>query len=160
MEKRMMRWLGRLACALFVLLIGGTALVGLQAGQRAVPAFCAVLIVFTLAFFRPKRHREKAPAPEILATVSGAPIADLNVPLLIRYRSGNGHVSDRLITLHAVDGEAVDGQFRARTLAGYCHTRKAPRTFRCDRIIHIADPDTGEIIPHFATWMLSKGVHL
>ena len=57
---------------------------------------------------------------------------------LIKYRDGNGDVTDRRIS--DLRSES------AGTYDAFCALRKARRPFRMDRIIHAVSLDTGEIL--------------
>lgn len=59
----------------------------------------------------------------------------------ILYRSANGAETFRSITCHRI--EMADGSFVIRAL---CHKRERPRAFRVDRIIEVADFQTGEVL--------------
>ena len=58
--------------------------------------------------------------------------------LVIQYKDSEGNISERLIS------EYAPRDFLS--INAYCHTRNAIRTFVVNRIISIADADTGEVI--------------
>lgn len=59
----------------------------------------------------------------------------------LTYRDSAGQVSERRITCRSISGEGQPVYF-----SGYCHERKAPRTFRIDRVVELVDYDTGELV--------------
>lgn len=59
----------------------------------------------------------------------------------ILYRSASGAETFRSITCHRI--EVTDGSFVIRAL---CHKREQPRAFRVDRILEVADFQTGEVL--------------
>ena len=67
--------------------------------------------------------------------------------LIIRYRDAVGHLSDRRVTIKSAKTfRGNDGAFAFQDFHTYCHAAQAARTFRTDRIIHYADPETGELL--------------
>ena len=63
--------------------------------------------------------------------------------ILINYEDSMGFDSERELTVYSIDDFYVKG---------YCHLRKAPRTFRIDRIVgSIVRTETGEVMP-FDLW--------
>lgn len=57
---------------------------------------------------------------------------DRGRPVYLRYRSGQGSITDR-----QVDPIRVDERSGLRYLVGYCHLRQAERSFRLDRILEM-----------------------
>ncbi len=66
--------------------------------------------------------------------------------LLLRYTDVKGDTTDREIRPQSVKGRGVVTTGQATVLVGYCLMRKGPRHFRLDRVMHAANPRTGEII--------------
>lgn len=60
-----------------------------------------------------------------------------NLSVVLQYKDSKGEISNRRVNVNKYDGVY---------LYGYCHLKKAIRTFRIDRIIDISDGSTGEII--------------
>lgn len=58
--------------------------------------------------------------------------------ILIKYRDGEGEISERRISDLRLENET--------TIDAFCHLRKARRPFKMDRIVHAVNPDTGEIL--------------
>ena len=58
--------------------------------------------------------------------------------ILIKYRDGNGEITERLIS----DPHPEN----ATTIEAFCHLRKDRRSFKIDRIVHALNPDTGEVL--------------
>lgn len=67
-------------------------------------------------------------------------IAISGLPLILTYRGSKGDPSVRLVTCQRLD--QAGGQLY---LWAYCHTRSAIRQFRADRIVELADADSGEV---------------
>ena len=66
----------------------------------------------------------------------------VNFVLNIDYQAADGKETARTVTVHRVDGRWMkDRLFLPLDLHGYCHLRKAVRTFRVDRIETAADAD-------------------
>jgi hypothetical protein len=57
---------------------------------------------------------------------------------LIKYRDGSGDITERRISDLRLES--------ANTYDAFCHLRKARRPFRMDRIVHVVNPDTGEVL--------------
>lgn len=79
-----------------------------------------------------------APVPEPHAALASG----LHRDVLLKYRDAAGHVTDRRLTVHSVQG---DSKSHPVYVDGYCHLQSAPRTFRIDRIVQLADAATGEV---------------
>lgn len=62
------------------------------------------------------------------------------LPILIAYKDSKGNQSQRLVTCQRLD-RAADTLY----LWGFCHHRLAVRQFRVDRIVEVADAETGEV---------------
>lgn len=91
-------------------------------------------------------------------------LAEAGHPFDVRleYRSAKGAASERAVTIHRLIGTlAPDGMARLQAIAGYCHERKAPRTFLAASITRIADAITGEVPADMVTWLRGKmgGTH-
>lgn len=80
------------------------------------------------------------PTPDWTAPLPGAP------NLLLRYRDTKGDVTDREVRPQGVKGRGAVEPSQASALVGHCLMRKGRRTFRLDRVLHAADPKTGEVI--------------
>lgn len=61
----------------------------------------------------------------------------------IKYRDGDGTVTER-----DVDIKAFEPQGHECLVLGWCHLRKAKRTFRFDRMERVIDLGTGEVVPN------------
>jgi hypothetical protein len=150
--------------ALAIVLLGGVAsLPAIVARAYGVPwpaiiagYFC---IVATAAWRLMPVSRRQAP-PKAPPTTTAIHIAPLNKRLLLHYADREGHETDRLITLRAMDGDMLAGTFfQAKRLQAYCHTRKAARTFLVPHITHMADGDTGEVIKDVPAYLHSLAAH-
>ncbi len=81
------------------------------------------------------------------------PGTPLHIPILLRYRDADGDVSERVVLVDTLEVEQENGVPTALThLRGVCTMRRARRTFRADRILRAADPETGEIIENLPKW--------
>lgn len=72
-------------------------------------------------------------------------------PAWIRYCGADGHVTERVIEVGAI--HPYDG---ATYLVSYCRLRGEARTFRADRLLAVARPETGEPVPVLA-WLAGAG---
>jgi predicted DNA-binding transcriptional regulator YafY len=119
----------------------------------SLAAALGVLIAIALVFMPPfwlgyrlgYRRAAKAfttASPDAQAAAGRDVIAkDLNKDFLISYRDSAGNESERRFTLHEILGASG----KAKYIGGYCHLRKAPRTFRIDSVAKIIDAETGLI---------------
>jgi hypothetical protein len=80
-------------------------------------------------------------------------LGGMNVPLNLRYIDGHHKASDRVVFVHQLMGKPGIGP---TSIKGFCSERQASRTFRMDRIVHAADPQTGEIVPDIAGWLRER----
>ena len=73
-------------------------------------------------------------------------------------RHAQGAPSTRVITIIRIHGFTSDqtGQDVLTYIAGWCHLRNEWRNFRLDRVVSLADPDTGEVFPSPAAWLAEK----
>ena len=137
-----------------VLLVIGLALLADTKTRTAaiVPLGFSVICLFPAVSAAINRGRSKPPevmtAPAITPPPSTATlVGGLDQEVLLRYRDGHGHLSDRKVTVHELHGaRGPTGHIAWASLDGYCHARRGPRSFRLDRILSAADPTTGEII--------------
>jgi hypothetical protein len=137
------------------LLLTGFGLLFVAGSRRPDPA--------TMANFQARvaaREADKAarflpakPPPSVSQLVARE---DLDTELYIRYRDAKGKPTRRKVTVHAIEGfRAPDGRVTFEHIRGYCHVRRAARTFRVDRIIDAADAD-GVVIGDFQAWLLHQ----
>lgn len=68
-----------------------------------------------------------------------------SVPLVLEYADAQGEHSTRTVMPIALVADEVRQSSSSTYLQARCNTARAVRTFRCDRIISLSDPDTGEI---------------
>jgi hypothetical protein len=61
---------------------------------------------------------------------------------LIKYRDGSGETTERRVSDLRLES--------TNTYDAFCHLRKARRPFRMDRIVHVVNPDTGEVLNPYA----------
>ncbi|MBW6400010.1 hypothetical protein KPL78_19270 [Roseomonas sp. HJA6] len=66
-------------------------------------------------------------------------VAKLRRPVWIRYRDGEGALTERRITITALGGGRDDDGPYVTAVYAYCHLRKAARSFLVDRMEAIAD---------------------
>jgi hypothetical protein len=59
--------------------------------------------------------------------------------ILVEYKNAKGEISDRVITCKRLDDHAG-----IKYVYAFCHSRKAARQFRIDRIVEVFDHRTGE----------------
>lgn len=83
-------------------------------------------------------------------------LENLSFDVLLKYQDAKGDVTDRHVTVRSVVISFADQVVTWRTLTGYCHLRKMARTFRADRIVDIADADTGEIWPDMLPTLMDR----
>ncbi|MDW3204606.1 MAG: TerB family tellurite resistance protein [Alphaproteobacteria bacterium] len=89
----------------------------------------------------PGKHSEHGPVRDV-DTVYDDPAGEwLPLGLLIRYVDAVGEISSRRVTVYSCRF-SDKGDPR---LTGYCHLRKAKRSFRADRILEAVDAVTGEV---------------
>jgi hypothetical protein len=79
------------------------------------------------------------------------------IPAVIRYVSQEGEITTRRVDVTTVTGTI----HRNKTITlvgfeGYCHLRKADRTFYFGSVEAAADPTTGEMIDHYGSFIVSK----
>lgn len=58
--------------------------------------------------------------------------------ILIKYRDSSGDITERRIS--------DPRKACATTIDAFCHLRNSRRPFRLDRIVHVVNPDTGELL--------------
>ena len=75
--------------------------------------------------------------------------------LLLRYRDAGDIVTDREVKPNSLKGKGAVSPVTVRAIGAYCLMRKGNRTFRLDRIVHAADPETGEVIDLLA-WLSER----
>lgn len=81
----------------------------------------------------------------------------LNIPVLLKYRDADRSISERVVLVDTFDVREENGVPVALThLRGVCTLRHARRTFRVDRIVSAADPETGEIIADLPKWFAAQ----
>ncbi len=81
----------------------------------------------------------------------------LNADILLHYHGSDGHESDRLVTVRSLTGVVGnDGKLQPDHFTGYCHVKKAPRTFLVRNTLRAAEPDTGELIADLSGWLAMK----
>lgn len=130
----------------------------------ATLAVIGLAFLFGMAWGRWAERRRAAkakPAPmpaQSIRTPQTIPLPEAD--LLLQYRDSKGAISERLITVHSLDGFTENGRFTGEHLHAYCHTRKAARTFRCDRIESLADSKTGEVFPGLSALTEHISAHL
>jgi len=77
------------------------------------------------------------------------PVADCGgMANVVQYEDAAGDISERRLTFFSI--QCKKGRYY---LSAYCHERNAYRSFRCDRIIHCVDPETGEVREDFFNYM-------
>ncbi|MEM6681357.1 MAG: WYL domain-containing protein [Pseudomonadota bacterium] len=109
----------------------------------------------------PKSHNAEISVPEqdaddtLLESAAEAPISEGfavsdcgGMANVIAYKDSKNQISERRVTFLQI--AAKKHQFY---LSAYCHERSAYRSFRCDRIMHCVDPETGEIRDDFFDYM-------
>ena len=105
------------------------------------------ILLFRRAMLRQPLPAEAAPAAKLAVQSGGSPV-------LLTYLDSSGERSERTVTPQKVDGRRYsDGSITVEAFDGWCHLRRAVRTFRVERIISMADPRTGEIIANPAIWL-------
>jgi hypothetical protein len=73
-------------------------------------------------------------------------VANANADVDLIYRSSIGEMTARRVTIHEIHGVGHrDGSLTLHHMTAYCHLRRAPRTFRFDRVTQASDPETGEL---------------
>ena len=87
------------------------------------------------------------PAPVTLA-------AGLSQPFYLRYNDGRGVVTVRTLVVLEAFGNRPGGAITH--LRGFCQLRRGIRTFRRERIVAAADPDTGELIEDIDVFLLGR----
>lgn len=81
-------------------------------------------------------------------------MAGPTLPIWLRYADRDGTVTERTVHVHTF--EYREGQPLSLKMIGYCSLRQAERTFRADRVISAADPDTGEIITNLPRYFADR----
>lgn len=76
--------------------------------------------------------------------------------VVVRYRDAAGIETDRTVTVQAFHIADAEGGTTIQAFDGWCHMRRAERTFRLDRIRQLADPTTGKPVANPAAWLLAK----
>jgi hypothetical protein len=74
----------------------------------------------------------------------------LTAQLHIAYQDADGDSSERDLTVAAYSEEPPG------YVIGFCHLRRAIRTFRVDRTATAVDLETGELIPDLRGWLRTK----
>ena len=82
----------------------------------------------------------------------------LRLTALMQHEDAQGAPSTRVITIIRIHGLTSDqtGQDVLTCIPGWCHLRNEWRNFRLDRVVSLADPDTGEVFPSPAAWLAEK----
>lgn len=80
--------------------------------------------------------------------------------ILVDYRDAEGAITrDRLISLNIIFIAKVgDSAPRATAAHGFCHLRHAWQTFRTDRMLRLADAETGEVAANPTDWLTRQAI--
>jgi|GEM_PF-928770 len=106
-----------------------------------------------------ERGFKEVPAPSAADDETRDPKSGIGFPspktvdgkLKIKYRDSSDEHSERVVTVLECDTEWSGGY-----LTGICHSRRAQRTFRIDRIREAVDMETGEVIGSLTSWAKKK----
>ncbi|WP_183059399.1 WYL domain-containing protein [Salmonella enterica] len=121
--------------------------------MRLLAFVISIIFIFISEIFKiliPKKYRSNKPSR---ATDKDFPHPTSAPSKRKRRRGQTVHDTELEISYKAIDGTTTDRKIRvmsyhqpSRTIAAWCHTRNAQRTFRVDRIISAVDINTGEEI--------------
>lgn len=75
----------------------------------------------------------------------------LSFNISIDYAGASGRLSNRVVTVRRL---GLDDLVPA--VSGICHERRAPRTFRIDRIFNLTDPRTGVSVTDILPWLRQR----
>lgn len=79
--------------------------------------------------------------------------------ILIRYADSRGEHSERRVTIREVLCTEQEGRVSALSVEGFCHVKKARRSFIVARMESIADPTTGEVITDLPAFLHLRAPH-
>lgn len=103
-------------------------------------------------------ERERAASPSCNASTAPDYVVPISVwrgqTIFIEYVNGLGQRLGRRISIR----DMWDGPAGSIYIEAFCHERRAPRQFRSDRILEVADVVTGEIFPCFEDWLATLAV--
>ena len=80
----------------------------------------------------------------------GNPYSFNKLRVALTYRDASGNMSNRTVDVASFDGYYING---------HCHLRKAYRTFVVERVISLADGDTGETVSNPCSFFKEKYMH-
>jgi predicted DNA-binding transcriptional regulator YafY len=80
-------------------------------------------------------------------------MAGLEVPVLLAYQDTRSQRTERAVLVRKLLGVAGPEGFKPVLIVGFCSLRKRVRAFRLDRVIRIADPETGEVIEDVVAYL-------
>jgi hypothetical protein len=131
-----------------------------QFGHQAL----AIGLVVRLVYRHYAKDVAKVPPRASVPSAAGAKSAvlakGLAINVLLDYRDAAGIETKRAVTINQVLGtHHRDASLTLDHFLAFCHTRKAERSFRFERIISAADPATGEVMREFPAWLAKKAGH-
>lgn len=87
--------------------------------------------------------------PQIsVATPKAVELRPPKFDVAMRYQDAGGVTTERTVTINRLSGwTADDGKLHLDMAEGWCHLRRAERSFAPERIVLLLDPVTGEIAP-------------
>lgn len=82
----------------------------------------------------------------------------LSFDCVLEYENAAGELSRRTITVNRLHGAArgMPPTLDVDYVRGFCHERRALRCFRSDRILALADPETGEVVTNPEAWLCTQ----
>ena len=98
------------------------------------------------------------PAPPVTTqTQADELIAEgLALRVFIHYADAKGGETRRDVTVQRMIGHRTQaGGMQVSAFEGRCHLRNQQRSFRMDRVLHLADGTTGEVPTRPDAWMLA-----
>ncbi|HYW32448.1 MAG TPA: hypothetical protein VE869_13135 [Gemmatimonas sp.] len=120
---------------------------------RAVPPVVSTTMVVTLtydALAEAAEDEAELASEDQWAHVAMQPVSS-NATVDLIYRDAEGTKTRRRVTVREFDYAAPRGY-----LDVFCHLRNARRTFILDRVIEAVDPETGEVLASFHSWLREK----
>ena len=134
------------------LIVVGKVIFDAAAGAQRIPTSAK-------ANGRPKAKGSIFPAQALREPVpveiEEGEIAVNPLDILIDYKDSSGTLTkDRPVTVHGIAlYDLWETRARAHSFTAYCSLRKAPRSFRVDRLKRLVDASTGEVIKHRSYWL-------
>ncbi|WP_424138669.1 hypothetical protein [Roseomonas chloroacetimidivorans] len=140
-----------------ILIIEETAL---EPVERSVPKLQQSAPLASQPARKPKPRPSSAGAPASIVVdeeTGNYILRGIETTVFLRYRDANGSETERNVTIKTAEFYMQNQEFGIVGFSGFCHLRKRARSFRADRVIEIADHDTGEVWDDIIVTMLERG---